>query len=288
MSFNAMLVVVALACVAAALFWPRREDGLARGPRVLIPFAIAALLILALPTQEADRQIARATEERAVQLARQAASATSSALTLTEQLKEQHSVEADQKKELSQERDRSAKLERELAELRAKSSEEAQRRAKEAADLEARFRKALEEYADIERRAGAETVTWNEAALFKEGESALDCRSRERLSRLVPYLSFKFARNSELSVVVEGHTDNRGTLEFNKKLSEDRASAVGNYLVQAGVSAEKLSRMGLWFQRPAGSTGIETAEVVDKKNSTPELRQRNRRVEVRQIDKASR
>lgn len=288
MSLNALLIVVALVCIAAALFWPRREDGFAKAPHALVALAVVALLALALPTQEADRQVARATEDKTAQLVSQVAAAASSAQTLTEQLKEYGSIESDLKKELSQERDRSAKLERELTELQSKSSAEAQKRAKEAADLEARLRKALEEYADIEKRAGAETVTWNEAALFKDRESALDCRSRERLSRLVPYLSFKFARNPELSIVVEGHTDNRGTPEYNKKLSEDRASAVANYLAQAGVDAAKLSRVGLWFQRPAGSMAGQTPDAIERKNSTPELRQMNRRVEVIQIDKASR
>ena len=285
---NALLILVAGVGIAAALFWPRREDGLARAPRALIAVAIALLLLLALPTQEVERQAVRATEDNIAALTSQAAVAASSAASLAQQLKLQQSDEDALKRELALERDRSSKLERELAELKAKSGEEAQKRAREAADLEARLRKALELYADIERRAGGEAVTWSEAALFEEGRSALDCSSREKLSRLIPYLSFKLARNPELSILVEGHTDNVGTVDYNKKLSEDRASAVADYLIHAGINADKVGRVGLWFQRPAGSVGIEDAATIAEKNVSAALRKKNRRVEVIHLDKAPR
>ena len=52
------------------------------------------------------------------------------------------------------------------------------------------------------------------------------------------------------TVVVEGHTDARGTREHNQKLSEDRAQAVVDYLVNKGLPSDRLSSRGLGFEQP--------------------------------------
>ena len=71
------------------------------------------------------------------------------------------------------------------------------------------------------------------------------------------------------SVVVEGHTDNTGTEEFNNRLSSARVQTILNYF--ASRTFVKPSRI---FARAWG----ELRPVAD--NSTPEGRQRNRRVEI--------
>lgn len=52
------------------------------------------------------------------------------------------------------------------------------------------------------------------------------------------------------SVVIEGHTDSDGTEAYNQGLSERRATAVMNSLIEAGVAASRLSAKGLGEQRP--------------------------------------
>ena len=76
-------------------------------------------------------------------------------------------------------------------------------------------------------------------------------------------------QHPEAAVVVEGHTDSKGTATYNQKLSENRAQAVVDYLVEQGVKAENLSAIGYGKSRP----------VTD--NSTEELRHQNRRIEFR-------
>jgi outer membrane protein OmpA-like peptidoglycan-associated protein len=71
------------------------------------------------------------------------------------------------------------------------------------------------------------------------------------------------------SVVIEGHTDNTGTIAMNEQLSEGRASAAANYLSQCAA----FSNLPI-ITRPWGSRN----PVTD--NSTPANRQRNRRVEI--------
>jgi OmpA-OmpF porin, OOP family len=73
----------------------------------------------------------------------------------------------------------------------------------------------------------------------------------------------------ELKLTIEGHTDNVGSAESNQALSEKRAAAVRQFLIDSyQVDAARLQAKGLGQTKPAGS------------NDTPEGRQNNRRVEL--------
>ena len=73
--------------------------------------------------------------------------------------------------------------------------------------------------------------------------------------------------NPDMSVEVQGHTDNIGSDEYNQKLSVRRATTVRDYLVSKGISASRLTIVGYGETRP----------VAD--NSTAVGRAKNRRVE---------
>jgi outer membrane protein OmpA-like peptidoglycan-associated protein len=73
---------------------------------------------------------------------------------------------------------------------------------------------------------------------------------------------------AEMKVLVEGHTDNIGTEEYNLGLSKRRAQAVSEFLVSQGVVATRLSFEGYGESRP----------VAD--NATDAGRQKNRRVDL--------
>jgi outer membrane protein OmpA-like peptidoglycan-associated protein len=68
-------------------------------------------------------------------------------------------------------------------------------------------------------------------------------------------------------ISVEGHADERGPEDFNRKLSEDRAKSVLEFMVKQGIARERLSSQGFGASRP----------LVDKKNEYAWLL--NRRVE---------
>jgi outer membrane protein OmpA-like peptidoglycan-associated protein len=68
---------------------------------------------------------------------------------------------------------------------------------------------------------------------------------------------------------IQGHTDNRGSEDFNKLLSENRAKAVKDYLVRKGIQEDRLTAVGYGSTKPLAS------------NDTPEGRAQNRRVEIR-------
>jgi peptidoglycan-associated lipoprotein len=56
--------------------------------------------------------------------------------------------------------------------------------------------------------------------------------------------------NSGMQVLLEGHCDERGTVEYNLALGERRAQAVKSYLVQYGIEASRLSTISYGEERP--------------------------------------
>jgi outer membrane protein OmpA-like peptidoglycan-associated protein len=57
-------------------------------------------------------------------------------------------------------------------------------------------------------------------------------------------------KNPDIKIEVQGHTDNRGSAAYNKKLSDRRAGSVMKYLVSHGVEAGRLTSRGYGFDRP--------------------------------------
>jgi len=74
--------------------------------------------------------------------------------------------------------------------------------------------------------------------------------------------------NPSLKLEVQGHTDNKGSAAYNKKLSQKRADSVMDYLAKKGIGKDRLSAIGYGFDKPAAS------------NDTEEGRTENRRVEL--------
>lgn len=100
--------------------------------------------------------------------------------------------------------------------------------------------------------------------LFESGQARLASVSAAALARL----SGAMQRDATLKAVIEGYTDSVGSSASNMDLSERRAMAVLNALLQAGVRPEQLSALGLGEANP----------VAD--NTTAVGRQLNRRVEI--------
>jgi len=74
---------------------------------------------------------------------------------------------------------------------------------------------------------------------------------------------------------IEGHASSEGADDYNKKLSDRRAKAVMDFLVKAGVDAERMEAIGYGEERP----------IAD--NETEEGREKNRRVEFNIIARLS-
>lgn len=79
------------------------------------------------------------------------------------------------------------------------------------------------------------------------------------------------AANPGVRVSVEGYTDNKGPAMANRKLSQQRAESVRNYLISKGVAAENVTARGFGPAKPVADNGSEAG------------RAQNRRVELRQV-----
>ena len=100
---------------------------------------------------------------------------------------------------------------------------------------------------------------------FETGSATLDSISEMALN----VLKETFDQYPKLKVEVSGHTDNTGAADLNLKLSNERATAIKNYLVSKGVSNERISALGNGSNKP-----VDT-------NDTEEGRAKNRRIEFK-------
>ena len=85
------------------------------------------------------------------------------------------------------------------------------------------------------------------AVYFEYDSFALTGSSKSALSAHADWLK----ANSGRLVQIEGHTDERGTTEYNLALGERRAGAVRDFLVSKGVSAGQLTTISYGEERPA-------------------------------------
>ena len=84
---------------------------------------------------------------------------------------------------------------------------------------------------------------------FATNESILTTASRETLRKQAAWLR----QNSDVTVVVEGHADERGTREYNLALGERRANAAKDYLMTYGVSSDRIKVLSYGKERPVDS-----------------------------------
>jgi outer membrane protein OmpA-like peptidoglycan-associated protein len=103
-----------------------------------------------------------------------------------------------------------------------------------------------------------------EGVRFDTGQATLRPESLPRLDRVVEYLSHK----PSARLRVAGHTDNVGRAEANRELSQRRAEAVRDYLVDQGIDGVRIEAVGYGAERPIAP------------NDTEEGRQKNRRIEA--------
>ena len=84
---------------------------------------------------------------------------------------------------------------------------------------------------------------------FATNESILTTKSRDTLRKQAGWLR----ENPSVNVVLEGHADERGTIEYNLALGERRANAAKDYLMTYGVSGDRISVISYGKERPVDS-----------------------------------
>jgi len=132
-------------------------------------------------------------------------------------------------------------------------------------------KKAAQAMADLQRIAAVRqeprglVITLSGGVLFASGQASLLTGAMVKLNEVADALT---KSSPESRIVVEGHTDSQGNIDFNQDLSNRRAQSVRDYLVSRGIASDRVTAQGLGSSRPVAP------------NNNPEGRANNRRVEI--------
>ncbi len=94
----------------------------------------------------------------------------------------------------------------------------------------------------------------------------------DKAKKEVVYLYEELQKNLDLNVVIHGHTDSQGRIDYNRVLSENRAQAIVDYLIELGLSKDRISWQGHGSSIPLTN------------DTTEEGLQKNRRAEFEIVE----
>jgi chemotaxis protein MotB len=117
----------------------------------------------------------------------------------------------------------------------------------------------------VQQRDGKIYVSLDEKLMFEIGKYKVSAKGTEAIKKLSEVLE----KNPDINILIEGHTDNTGTVKVNWKLSTERALAITTILLENdSIDARRVTSAGRGQYSPIDS------------NKTPEGRARNRRCEI--------
>lgn len=116
---------------------------------------------------------------------------------------------------------------------------------------------------------GTDTVKYladgvKDRIFFATNESVLTTASRDTLRKQAAWMR----KNSDVTVVLEGHCDERGTREYNLALGERRANAAKDYLMTYGVASDRISVISYGKERPVDSGSSPLAWSKNRRSVT--------------------
>jgi outer membrane protein OmpA-like peptidoglycan-associated protein len=177
---------------------------------------------------------------------------------------------SEERREEAARREREAREEaeaaRRLAEAQANEIELARREAELATEAADSLRRRLE-LMELRQTDRGVVVTLGDV-LFGLGQTELQPSARSNLDDVAELL----LSEPDKRIRIEGHTDASGPAEVNERISLERAEAVRTALIGMGVSADRITAIGMGEEFPIAS------------NDNPEGRSRNRRVDVILLD----
>jgi peptidoglycan-associated lipoprotein len=132
-----------------------------------------------------------------------------------------------------------------------------------AAAQEAERRRLEEERlrAEAAARQAAKTAFVDENVHFEFDSSALTPRAQQVLTAKAAFLR----ANTNVSTVIEGHCDERGTAAYNMALGERRAEAAKAFLVNLGIAANRLTTISYGEERPLDPRSNEEAWAKNRR-----------------------
>jgi len=218
---------------------------------------------------EANNRALQRTEQRSEEAVNRAVQAESSARLAAQQREEAQRAQAnsEQKADVARKQAESAQSEAIAAQQRAEQFR------KQREEELGRLQQVLSQIADTRRTAMGLIMTLGSNSIkFDFDKATLRPENREVLSRIAGVL----IALKGYGIYVYGYADDRGSDEYNVKLSERRAAAVRDYLVQAGLNPGIITTKGYGKSDPrAGGKSAEARSV-------------NRRVEIGIVDSSLR
>jgi peptidoglycan-associated lipoprotein len=112
--------------------------------------------------------------------------------------------------------------------------------------------------------AQQELVQVGDRVFFGFDQYSLDAEARQTLDRQAALLR----RYGTVDIIVEGHTDERGTREYNLALGDRRANAVRDYLIALGISPDRIRTVSYGEERPAVLGSTEQAWAQNRRAVT--------------------
>ena len=112
--------------------------------------------------------------------------------------------------------------------------------------------------AEVKRVGEGIVIEFKEKVLFGYDQSDLSAQAKTNLTKLANVLK----KYPDTNIEVLGHTDDKGTDQYNQGLSERRANAASNYIKSQGIASSRLSLRGLGESDPkvANDTDANRAE----------------------------
>ena len=107
-------------------------------------------------------------------------------------------------------------------------------------------------------------VNVGDRVFFGYDSSELDSDALELLQDQVAWLK----QNSDVSITIEGHCDERGTREYNLALGERRANAAKDYLMTYGISSDRITVLSYGKERPVDSGSNPLAWSKNRRSVT--------------------
>jgi outer membrane protein OmpA-like peptidoglycan-associated protein len=177
--------------------------------------------------------------------------------------------EAEQANRVAEQRATEAQIAWAQEQARARQAEQAQAEAEQARQNEqsalARTQQLEQQLVDLKARQterGLELTLSD--VLFEFDKANLTPGALRSLAPLVAFLR----ENPDRTISIEGHTDSLGSDSYNLELSQRRAETIRDFLVQNGISSDRITARGMGKSYPVAS------------NATEAGRQQNRRVEI--------
>jgi len=118
--------------------------------------------------------------------------------------------------------------------------------------------------AEIQRVGEGIAITFDSGLLFGFDSSEIQPDARDNLSQLAASLK----KHPDSDIVIVGHTDSRGSEEYNLGLSNRRSAAAKTYLVSQGIPSDRIQAQGRGELEPIADNNVDSG------------REQNRRVEV--------